>query len=101
MGEAVPSGRQRHLQINCFASLFGCFQPALGKPSRGSTPAHKVGQSVAVTLAYPGEPGPICAGGMKIKAFDGEGPPPSDLLLIGEGESRPLHNSATARHFSA
>ncbi|MGY3870411.1 TldD/PmbA family protein [Aeromonas crassostreae] len=102
-GEAVPSGRYSVLfSTNCFASLFGCFQGALsGKwAQQGINPwRSKVGQSVAspwLTL----ESRVHIPGGMKIKAFDGEGAATSDLLLIGEGELKTLlHNSATARHF--
>ena len=102
-GEAVPSGRYSVLfSTNCFASLFGCFQAALsGKwAQQGINPwRSKVGQSVAsrwLTL----ESRAYMPGGMKIKAFDGEGAATSDLLLIGEGELKTLlHNSATARHF--
>lgn len=103
MGEAVPSGRYSVIfSPNCLASLFGCFQSALsGKWAlQGINPwRSKVGQSVAsrwLTL----ESRVHMPGGMKIKAFDGEGAATSDLLLIGEGELKTLlHNSATARHF--
>ncbi|QXC28607.1 TldD/PmbA family protein [Aeromonas sp. FDAARGOS 1409] len=103
MGEAVPSGRYSVIfSPNCLASLFGCFQSALsGKwAQQGINPwRSKVGQSVAsrwLTL----ESRVHMPGGMKIKAFDGEGAATSDLLLIGEGELKTLlHNSATARHF--
>ena len=102
-GEAVPSGHYSVLfSTNCLASLFGCFQSALsGKwAQQGINPwREKVGQSVAsrwLTL----ESRVHMPGGMKIKAFDGEGAATSDLLLIGEGELKTLlHNSATARHF--
>ncbi|MFQ2372133.1 TldD/PmbA family protein [Aeromonas caviae] len=103
MGEAVPSGRYSVIfSTHCFASLFGCFQSALsGKwAQQGINPwRDKLGQSVAsrwLTL----ESRAYMPGGMKIKAFDGEGAATSDLLLIGEGELKTLlHNSATARHF--
>ncbi|MCS3454951.1 PmbA protein [Aeromonas sp. BIGb0405] len=103
MGEAVPSGRYSALfSTNCLASLFGCFQSALsGKwAQQGINPwRNKVGQSVAsrwLTL----ESRVYMPGGMNIKAFDGEGAPSTDLLLIGEGELKTLlHNSVTAHHF--
>ena len=103
LGEAVPSGRYSALfTLNCLASLFGCFQAALsGKwAQQGINPwRDKVGQGVAsrwLTL----ESRVHMPGGMKIKAFDGEGAPTRDLLLIGEGELKTLlHNSATAHHF--
>jgi PmbA protein len=103
LGEAVPSGHYSALfSTNCFASLFGCFQAALsGKwAQQGINPwRSKLGQSVAsrwLTL----ESRAYMPGGMNIKAFDGEGAPTSDLLLIGEGELKTLlHNSATAHHF--
>ncbi|MGK4475467.1 TldD/PmbA family protein [Aeromonas molluscorum] len=103
MGEAVPSGRYSALfSTNCLASLFGCFQSALsGKwAQQGINPWRgKLGQSVAsrwLTL----ESRVHMPGGMNIKAFDGEGAPSTDLLLIGEGELKTLlHNSATAHHF--
>ncbi|MGN5150765.1 TldD/PmbA family protein [Aeromonas enteropelogenes] len=102
-GEAVASGRYSVIfNTNCLASLFGCFQAALsGKwAQQGINPwRDKVGQPVAsrwLTL----ESRVHMPGGMNIKAFDGEGAPTSDLLLIGEGELKTLlHNSATARHF--
>ena len=102
-GEAVPSGRYSAIfSPNCLASLFGCFQAALsGKwAQQGINPwRDKVGQAVAsrwLTL----ESRAHMPGGMHIKAFDGEGAPTRDLLLIGEGELKTLlHNSATAHHF--
>ena len=61
MGEAVPSGRYSVIfSPNCLASLFGCFQSgAVGAAQQGINPwRSKVGQSVGLPLAHPGEPGP-------------------------------------------
>ncbi|MGL6348823.1 MAG: TldD/PmbA family protein [Aeromonas sp.] len=103
LGAAVPSGHYSVIfSPPSFASLFGCFQGALsGKwAQQGINPwRDKVGQSVAsphLTL----ESRVYMPGGMKIKAFDGEGAATCDLPLIQRGVlTTLLHNSATAHHF--
>ncbi|PJG59923.1 TldD/PmbA family protein [Aeromonas cavernicola] len=102
-GEPLPSGRYSVIfSPNTLASLIGCFQAALsGKwAQQGINPwRDKLGQPVAsrwLTLASR----VAMPGGMRIKAFDGEGAATRDLQLIEAGELKTLlHNSATARHF--
>ena len=96
MGEAVPSGRYSVIfSTHCFASLFGCFQSAL---------SGKVGPAGDQPLARQAGPKRGFAGftlesraympGHEDQAFDGEGAATSDLLLIGEGSSRPCCTTA-------
>lgn len=102
-GEAVPTGHYSVIfAINALSELIGCFSAALsGKwAMQGINPwRDKLGQRVAspwLTL----ESRASMAGGMRIKAFDGEGMATSDLRLIGAGQlDNLLHNSATAHHF--
>ncbi|MEW7866217.1 TldD/PmbA family protein [Aeromonas diversa] len=102
-GEAVPTGHYSVVfSTNAFSELLGCFSAALsGKwAMQGINPwRDKLGQSVASPLLTL-ESRAHMPGGMKIRAFDGEGAATTDLLLIGEGELKTLlHNSATAHHF--
>ncbi|MDO2949108.1 TldD/PmbA family protein [Aeromonas simiae] len=90
------------LSPNALSALFGCFAAALsGKwAQQGINPwRDKLGQSVASPLLTL-ESRAHMPGGMRIRAFDGEGAATTDLPLIETGNLNTLlHNSATARHF--
>jgi PmbA protein len=101
-GAPVATGEYSAIfDINALSSLFGAFGSAFSGVSamKGITPlANKVGQSVASELITLTDSAYI-QNGMAIAAFDSEGFPTQDNILIANGQlSTLLHNSHTARY---